>query len=96
MPDPSSEDLDKSVNKIITQRFENIGIWDQTSDRLEATRANNKLINDIRLARDARTTIFGKSLFNIFLSLIGQILWVIGVAVVMWLIQYFRITGKIP
>ena len=86
---PLTEDIVKKIiEEKITQRFQSIGIWDQTKEQLEDTRANNKLINELRLARDERQGLLKRSFLEIFSTIGGNLIWVILTAGVVWALQF--------
>lgn len=78
------DELDQHIDEAITARFERIGIYDQTPERLEQSRANNRLINDIRIARDVKQVVFRRTFREIMSSAGGQALWVGVAALAVW------------
>lgn len=81
------DELDKHIEDLVTARFERIGIYDQTPDRLEEARANNKLINDIRIARDVKQVVFRRTFREIMSSAGGQAVWVGVAALAVWIFK---------
>lgn len=84
----SEKELEELIDKRITERFQNIGVWDHPIERLEATRANNKLVNEIRLARDQRQGLLRRSFSDIMSSISGNLIWVALTAVAVYLLQF--------
>ena len=92
----TEEQLNEMIDKRITQRFQNLGIWDTSKEQLEATRANNKLINEIRITRDEKQVVLRRSFNDILTSISGNLIYVLLTAAVVWALQYLPTGHKTP
>ena len=79
------DEVVKLCNETITARFNALGIYDGDPEHMEKTRANFRLVEEIRVTREANKGSFRRILLQLF-SGSGQILWVTLLAALTWLL----------
>lgn len=94
--DIGRDELDRIVNEHISRRFNNIGIYDDSPERVEASRANSVLINSIRVAREEGQGAFKRLFADAMGNFGGQAIWVVIAAGCVWAWQAFKVKVSGP
>ena len=84
----------EEAHKVVSSRFNNIGIYDDTPDRVEASRANSVMVNSLRLAHDEGQGTIKRVFANAMSNFGGQALWVILAAASVAIWRTFK--GSLP
>jgi hypothetical protein len=79
------DEIIKIAHDVVTARFQAIGIYDGDPEHMEKTRANFRLLEEIRTTREANKGSFRRVLLAMF-SGSGQILWVTLLAALTWVL----------